>query len=624
MARIPAGHGTRARRVATFATAACSVALWAPRGVAQEPRRALVEVVRELTSPLVEEESRFGYALRASRSAETAGEPIAELILDVTGEESFAVHLRSSWINASLARTPSRTVLVLPDSGVAWVGEGELAADGDSLAPAGFTSRLLGGRGSFGGVARALALQAVRSVEAEDGGRWRLDADTALSLSEKSGALIATSSKRKGFGERIHRLELSPREPVEGLVSTEGLRVKPIGRGELEKMVFRAVRRAASIQWPGPLGITRPRPRSVPHGELREVEGQLLVMLEGTPEQIGTAHGQLLGGLVHHTIDSTLYLVGLIETVRTGKWFPSVLEDAWRRLSPHIPDRHKRELAAMADAIPGLSRREIELGNVFPEYFHCSGFALFGRATVDGVLYHGRVLDYMTLIGLQQAAATLVVRPAGLHPFMSASYAGFQGVVSGMNDQQISLGEMGGAGRFQWDGVPMATLMRRGLEECSTLDEVLNLWRENPRTCEYYYVFADGKGPRAVAVKAVPEAVSFIGPGEAHELLGPGIEDVVVISAGSRLKLLRERVQAQHGKIDAEAALRLMDRPVAMSSNLHNVLFRATAGGRVDCARPRHAAGCRTAVRALRPARLAGRRRGPGARGARLARPRAG
>jgi len=36
---------------------------------------------------------------------------------------------------------------------------------------------------------------------------------------------------------------------------------------------------------------------------------------------------------------------------------------------------------------------------------------------------------------------------------------------------------------------------------------------------------------------------------------------------------LRERVTQKHGQIDAEVAKWLMSRPVAMTSNLHNVLF---------------------------------------------------
>ena len=119
----------------------------------------------------------------------------------------------------------------------------------------------------------------------------------------------------------------------------------------------------------------------------------------------------------------------------------------------------------------------------------------------------------------------------------------------------------------------MATLMRRALEECSTLDQVMDLWKNSPRTCEYYYVFADGKTNRAVGVAAVPESVEFIAPGQSHPRLGPGIEDAVVLSAGSRLEELRKRVHERYGAIDAQVGQWLMSRPVAMSSNLHNVLF---------------------------------------------------
>ena len=124
----------------------------------------------------------------------------------------------------------------------------------------------------------------------------------------------------------------------------------------------------------------------------------------------------------------------------------------------------------------------------------------------------------------------------------------------------------------------MATLMRRALEECETLDQVIRLWTESPRTCEYYYVFSDAKIPDAVAVKAVPESIEFVRAGQSHELLGEGIEDAVLISGGDRLGKLRERARAAHGRIDAKAALDLMSRPVAMDSNLHNALMAPGLG----------------------------------------------
>ncbi len=302
-----------------------------------------------------------------------------------------------------------------------------------------------------------------------------------------------------------------------------------------------------------------------------------MALLRGTPQQIGTAHGKLLRDEIRRCVDSVLYAFGTVQTIRSGRWFRHDLEAAYRRLAPHIPDDHKQEVHALAQA-SGLDPHIADIVNVFPELFHCSGFAVCNSATTDGTLYHGRVLDYMTVIGLQDAAVTFVVDPQGKIPYVNVGYAGFVGSVSGMNAEGISLGEMGGGGDGRWDGVPMATLMRRALEECRTLDEVQALWRSSPRTCEYFYVFADGKTNRAVGVAARPESIEFIGLGEAHPLLGPGIPDAVALSAGERLKVLRERIQQKHGQIDAEVAMWLMSRPVAMKSNLHNVLFVPAKG----------------------------------------------
>jgi hypothetical protein len=56
------------------------------------------------------------------------------------------------------------------------------------------------------------------------------------------------------------------------------------------------------------------------------------------------------------------------------------------------------------------------------------------------------------------------------------------------------------------------------------------------------------------------------------------VEDAVLLSAGDRYKELVRRVKANHGKFDADTARHLMDRPVAMKSNLHSVLFETTTG----------------------------------------------
>ena len=56
-------------------------------------------------------------------------------------------------------------------------------------------------------------------------------------------------------------------------------------------------------------------------------------------------------------------------------------------------------------------------------------------------------------------------------------------------------------------------------------------------------------------------------------MLPHAVPDCALLSAGDRYEELVRRVREDHGNFTAETALRLMDRGVAMKSNLHNVLF---------------------------------------------------
>jgi len=507
--------------------------------------------------------------------------------------EAFDLEVTHEKYAAVLRRRADATALALPKHRVVHLGRGPIAVGGpggdtiadttsgsataDHLAPAGILARLVSPASTPAFLLPLLAQPAPTALAAmatgllglqRDAatGRWRRGDDAWL---ECAGGGRFTL----GVGGTTVELAVEPAGEPARVDDWPGYTESTVPRAEIERQLARGARRALEILLPGP-ALTAPEEveRSVAHGSLRWVDGLRVVTLHGTPEEIGRAQGELLAVEAGRCLDSVLAVVGTVETIRGGVWFRHRLEEAAARLAAHIPERHRRETAALAESL-GVDRQLMAAVNVFPELFHCSGFAVFGAATADGTLYHGRVLDYMTEIGLQDAAAAFVVVPADGIPFVSVGYAGFTGSVTGMNARGVSLGEMGGRGEGRWDGVPMATLMRRALEECDTVDEVVDLWRHSPRTCEYYYVFADGKSRRAVGVAATPEALEVVNPGAAHPRLGDGIPDAVVLSAGERLACLRARVRDGHGRIDEQAALRLMDRPVAMRSNLHNVLF---------------------------------------------------
>jgi isopenicillin-N N-acyltransferase-like protein len=307
-------------------------------------------------------------------------------------------------------------------------------------------------------------------------------------------------------------------------------------------------------------------------GRLELRDGNRVLYLRGSPEAMGEQHGALMRTQVRDLVSRVLYGVGVGSSFAKGQWFFGTIESCEARLAKFIEPRHLREMDALARAA-GCDREEIRLANFFPELFHCSGFALLGEATSGGRVFHGRVLDYMKGAGLEQNAVVVVSRPEEGHAWVNIGYAGFIGSVTAMNEAGISIGEMGGRGEGQWDGKPMAQLLREVMEKAATLEEAVAIMRRGPRTCEYYYVIADGKQKSAVGIKATPEIFEVVPAGGTHPQLDTPIKDAVVLSAGERYRELVRRVQSGYGQFDAGTARDLMTRPVCMSSNIQSVLF---------------------------------------------------
>jgi len=307
------------------------------------------------------------------------------------------------------------------------------------------------------------------------------------------------------------------------------------------------------------------------HGLLCMAGTKRVLIVDGTPEQMGGAHGRLLADLVPHVTPNTMALVAAGYAVQKGEWFYDHIDDIYRCASPHTPERFIRECRAMA-AAAGISERDALCGNFFPELFHCSGVAVRGKASADGHVVHARVLDYMRDINLQKYTVLQVFIPSNEIPWVSVGYASFLGTVTAMNARGVAIGEMGGRGEQRWNGVPMTFLMREIAEQADSVDQALAIMRREPRTCEYYYVISDAKR-NMVGVHATPEKVEVLMPGQQDPRLPPVPEDTVMFSAGSRAKALSERLHADFGKITPELMMEIVKRPVAMKSNLHDAIF---------------------------------------------------
>jgi len=308
-------------------------------------------------------------------------------------------------------------------------------------------------------------------------------------------------------------------------------------------------------------------------GLLCKSQGKTVLMVAGTPKQMGAAHGTLLRSQTRKLVATVLFLVGTVDSIRTGKSFLERMGEIEKRTLPHTPPRFLAECDALSKAA-GVPQQQGRYANLFPERFHCSGVAVRGKATHDGRVLHARVLDYMRDIDLQSAAAVVVFMPEGRNRWMSLGYAGFIGTVTAMNEKGLAVGEMGGGGVGDWDGVPMSFLLRDVMERAATVEEALEIIRTTPRTCEYYYVLSD-KSRAMRALHCTPEKMVVLQPGQQHADLPTVPEDTVMVSGPGRAEALSERLQQHYGKIDVPTLIEIIKRPVAMDSNLHDAIFAA-------------------------------------------------
>src|SRR5581483_735075 len=112
----------------------------------------------------------------------------------------------------------------------------------------------------------------------------------------------------------------------------------------------------------------------------------------------------------------------------------------------------------------------------------------------------GRNLDFAPANVLGPKTLVTLYRPQGQHAFVSIGWPGFAAVASGMNDQGLVAAILvNSAAKPRGEGVPLGFLVRRLLEECSTVAEARALFAASPPASGHYVLLADAKDALVVS-----------------------------------------------------------------------------------------------------------------------------
>lgn len=252
--------------------------------------------------------------------------------------------------------------------------------------------------------------------------------------------------------------------------------------------------------------------------ELRYVNGLPVLIVEGCPEEIGTAIGKLALKPASRILD---YPKDVMKEMSVS-WLWSTVLRTGKSMYDRFPERFQTELEAVMKSADA-PREQVIAGNTLfdiKKIVLCSALLVDGERSSTGGPLFGRNLDYPSLGYVQNYSLVTIYRQKGKHTFASIGFPGLAGCLSGMNDAGLcvavheTFSPRKGEGRFNPKGLPYALCYRILLEECSTIEEAKKKLESLPRTTLNALSIADRNGvavleitPKSVMIRRGREGV---------------------------------------------------------------------------------------------------------------------
>ena len=153
------------------------------------------------------------------------------------------------------------------------------------------------------------------------------------------------------------------------------------------------------------------------------------------------------------------------------------------------PPDQRKEIEAATKA-SGVDRDLITMLNAFPDLMKLGGCSTLivepERSSTKAALY-GRLLDWPPFEGVPEHTVVVVIRATGKHACAVVTIPPILGCISGMNDAGlcIAMNEItetkDQSSRLNIAGTPTLLLLRKVLEECTTVAEAEKMLRDSKR-----------------------------------------------------------------------------------------------------------------------------------------------
>lgn len=244
--------------------------------------------------------------------------------------------------------------------------------------------------------------------------------------------------------------------------------------------------------------------------------------VEGDALQLGKTTGSLTRELMHYQ-ESVFF--DKVEEFVPSRFKQYLLRKflAWynRKMYLHIPEEYKAE-------IYGLSRfASSEYGEVGTPYLRllylhgahdighalqdlmmvdCSSFAVWGEKSADGQLLLGRNFDFYAGDEFAENKIIAFVNPDSGYKFMSVTWGGMIGVVSGMNEAGLTVTINAGKSKIPLAAkTPISIVTREILQYASSIEEAVAIAKKREVFVSEAILIGSAKDGKAAVIEMAPD-----------------------------------------------------------------------------------------------------------------------
>ncbi len=255
---------------------------------------------------------------------------------------------------------------------------------------------------------------------------------------------------------------------------------------------------------------------------LKNTQSQWELYVEGNPLQIGKITGSLTQELMQKQ-EAIFFnkLEGFVPSKFQQYFLRKFLAWYTRKMYLNIPEEYKTEIYGLSQfSSPNFN----EIGDPYLRllYLHaahdighalqdlmlvgCSSFAVWGDKTEDGELLIGRNFDFYVGDDFAKDKIIAFVNPSEGHKFMSVSWGGMIGVVSGMNDQGLTVTINAGKSEIPLVAkTPITIVTREILQYASTIDEAIAIAKKREVFVSEAIFVGSARDKKAAIIEVSPD-----------------------------------------------------------------------------------------------------------------------